>query len=348
MTHIVAVGLRTSIGLTGASSCAAARAGICRIREHPFFLDPAGEPLRAAYDCVLAPQLLGWQRLLTLAEAGLRQILPVLKLCLSNRKIQFLLALPEIRPGFQEIDKQRILDGLRDLVLREGLPLQISHVGEGHAGALDALRVGRDDILGGKSDLVIIGGVDSYLDADTIQWLGERRQLATRSTRSAFFPGEGAGFVALMSDWLQRTTQQPSLAWIRGAAVIHDRTNKGALPVDPLGGSLTEAIKLATQDLRPGAERIHRVFSDINGERSRSEAWAFAVLRLHELFLNAGEYEAPASSWGDLGAASGAALAAMAVHAWQRGFAPGPLSLLVASSQGGAQGAVLLQQRGWS
>lgn len=348
MTHIVAVELRTSIGLTGASSCAAARAGICRIREHPFLLDPAGGPLRAAYDCVLEPWLLGWQRLLTLAEAGLRQIRPLLRWCPSGQKVPFLLALPEIRPGFREMDKQYILDWLKHLVLREGLPLQIDHVGEGHAGALDALRVGRELILGGKSDLVIIGGVDSYLDADTIQWLGVRRQLATRTTRAAFFPGEGSGFVALMSDWLQRASRQPSLAWVRGAAVIHDRKTNGALPVDPLGRGLTEAIRLATQDLRPKVEQVHRVFSDMNGERSRSEAWGFAVLRLHELFLDAGEYEAPAGAWGDLGAASGAALAAMAVHAWQRGFAPGPLSLLVSSSQCGVHGAVLLQQRGMS
>lgn len=342
MAHIVAVGLRTPVGLMSASAAAAVRAGICRVREHPFLLDPAGRPLRTAYDGALDPQLLGWPRILALAEAGLRQVLTVLRSCSNGHGASFWFALPEPRPGFGEREKQHVLDGLSQLAQRAGWPLPAGHFTSGQAGGLDALRRGWEAICDGSSELSLVAGADSYLDADTIQWLGASRQLATTATRSAFFPGEGAGFVVLMSDRLRQATRLPSLAWIRGAAVTPAPVD--ASPGLELGLGLTDAIRAAARDLDPGKERIHRVLCDINGERARSEAWGFATLRLHELFVNAGTYEAPAGSWGDLGAATGIALAALAIHGWQRQVAPGPLSLLIARSQGGTHGAVILQE----
>lgn len=343
MPHIVAVGLRTPIGLTGASAAAAARAGICRIREHPFFIDPAGGALRSAYDGVLSLQLLGWQRVLALAESALGQVLSTLQKPQSTNGVLLLLSLPENRPGFGEKEQRCVAEGLRQFALSVGVPVRIHTVLGGHAGGLEAVRLGREQIREGREDLIIIGGAESYLDADTVRWLGERRQLVTKDTRSSFFPGEGAGFLALMSERRHRSERLPSLARVGGAAVARDPASKDVRVTPEFGLGLTAAIRLAAQELDAEAPLVHSVFADINGERWRSEAWGFAVLRLSELFVNAGDYEAPASCWGDLGAATGAALAALAIHAWQRGLANGPLSLLIASSQGGAHGAVLLR-----
>ena len=45
---VVSLGARTPLGLSAEAAAAAARAGIRRIAEHAFMVDPAGEPLMTA------------------------------------------------------------------------------------------------------------------------------------------------------------------------------------------------------------------------------------------------------------------------------------------------------------
>ena len=87
------------------------------------------------------------------------------------------------------------------------------------------------------------------------------------------------------------------------------------------------------------------MYSDINGERYRAEEWGLAILRTATWFRDPAGYIAPASQWGDLGAATGTALAMLAAAAWKRGYARGPLAMLIAGSEAGLRAAVVLEHQ---
>jgi 3-oxoacyl-[acyl-carrier-protein] synthase-1 len=150
--------------------------------------------------------------------------------------------------------------------------------------------------------------------------------------------------VALASEALLRAQRLPSLAKVGGTGIAHEPT---AASTDPyavnLGRGLVAAITAATAGL-PSAVRIDRVLCDLNGERTRSEEWGMAALAIHHVLAQAGDYEAPSASWGDVGAASGPLLVVLAVQAWARGYHAGSHALLFAGSDSGLRGAVVLER----
>jgi len=115
--------------------------------------------------------------------------------------------------------------------------------------------------------------------------------------------------------------------------------------VEVLGHGLTEAILGAVQSaaLRLPDEAIDDVYCDINGERYRTDEWAFTMLRASHVVRDA-TYSIATSSWGDVGAASGALGCILAARAWARDYAKGPRALVWGSSEGGLRAAVVLEQ----
>lgn len=104
--HIVALGARTVVGLRPETAAAAVRAGINRVRELPWLVDDADEPLRAAYDTGLPEDLPCLERMIALADHCLHQLaarLPVQ----GELALPLLLATPEPRPGFSAADEQQ-------------------------------------------------------------------------------------------------------------------------------------------------------------------------------------------------------------------------------------------------
>jgi 3-oxoacyl-[acyl-carrier-protein] synthase-1 len=55
-------------------------------------------------------------------------------------------------------------------------------------------------ILAGAEDMVVVGAVDSYLDARTIAWLEGDRRLAHARSRGGLAPGEAATFLMIASE----------------------------------------------------------------------------------------------------------------------------------------------------
>lgn len=341
--HVVRVGARTPVGLRASTTAAAVRAGIVRINAHEALVDPAGEPLRAALDGKLDPKLLGGSRLAELVPWPLQEALEGLPPRDPRDPIPVLMALPEPRPGFTEGHEQLVHRRIAALE-GPGRSLRVRTASRGHAGGLQALHQARELIGAGRIDLAVVGGVDGYLDAETLDWLGSRRRIATRHTRSSFFPGEGAGFVVLASEPLLRAQRLPSLGKVSGSGVAQEPTAVSSDPfVVNLGRGLAAAITAAAAGLPAGA-RIDRVLCDLNGERARSEEWGMAVLSVHGVLAQAGAYEAPADAWGDVGAATGPLLTVLAVEAWARSHHEGRYTLLFAGSDAGLRGAVVLER----
>jgi 3-oxoacyl-[acyl-carrier-protein] synthase-1 len=341
--HIVSVGARTPVGLTAESSAAAVRAGISRVQEHPFIISTRGEPRCSATDAYLESTSLGWRRLVPLAISACREAIGKLTLTGSDlRGLRVLLAIPEIRPGFSDPESGKLLAELAESISPVALGPRIEIAGRGHAGTLRGLQRAEQLLSTGQCELCVVGGVDSYFDSDTLDWLEGERRLSGEGIRAGFAPGEGAAFLVLAGTAVTRALRLSALATLRGVGTSTETRLLGG-DVEVLGQGLAEAIALATAGLRPPQEAIDAIYCDINGERYRSDEWAFAELRTQDM-LRASGYEAPADCWGDVGAASGALCCVLAVRSWARGYAPGPRALVWASSDGGLRGAAVLEQ----
>jgi 3-oxoacyl-[acyl-carrier-protein] synthase-1 len=345
LVHIVSMGARTPVGLTAESSAAAVRAGISRVQEHPFIISTLGEPRRSACDAHLESTSLGWQRLVPLGASACREAIGKLTLTGSDlRGLRVLLAVPEVRPGFSDTELGKLLTELAESISPVATGPRIEIAGRGHAGALRGLQSAEQLLSTGQCELCVVGGVDSYFDSDALDWLEGERRLSGEGIRGGFAPGEGAAFLVLARPAVMHAMRLSALATLRGVG-ISTETRLLAADVDVLGQGLGEAIALATVSLRSPQEAIDAIYCDINGERYRSDEWAFAVLRSQHM-LRASGYEAPADCWGDVGAASGALCCVLAVRSWARRYAPGPRALVWASSDGGLRGAAVLEQPG--
>jgi 3-oxoacyl-[acyl-carrier-protein] synthase-1 len=338
---IVGVGARTPVGLTAASTAAAVRGGISRICEHPFLVDPRGDSLLAAFDGRLDPSLPICQRLIALGTSALVEMLAPLHEPSRPRNMTAFVALPEERPGFSAADADKTLQGLEDAAAVSGTRVRVEAAGAGHAGALRGLQVALERLVPGSPDLVAVGGVESYFDAATLEWLASQRRLSAEGVRSGFHPGEGAGFLLVGSSSVARSLRLSPLAAIRGVAsgVEDCSSDKG---VEVFGRGLAATIAAAAE-LRLPDEAVDAVFCDINGERYRSQEWGMAVLHIQQM-LRSSAYEAPVDCWGDMGAASGALSCVLAAQSWRRNYARGPRALVWASSDRGLRGAAVLEQ----
>ena len=339
---IIATGARTPWACRAAPSAAAVRAGITALGDHPFMVDQVGDRMPGAVDAEIDPQIIGPERFLLLAETALSEACTPLQSVQANElRLPVFLGLPEIRPGFTEHDALTIQFGLSRY---KGLPQSLGDVQvfpHGHAAGFSALAAAVAQLKNGVIEACLVGGVESYFHADTMEWLDANRQLAGSVSRSGFVPGEGAGFCLLMAEQVMARLGLKPLA--RVSAVATGKETKLIKTSDIcLGEGLSETVRNAVSNLRPPEERVNDLFCDINGERYRNEEWGFVCLRLSQYFDDPTAYRSPAECWGDMGAASGPLLAMLVCQAYVRGYSQGPRAMLWASSEGGRRGAAVL------
>lgn len=335
---IVGVGARTAVGLRAVTSAAAVRAGISRVQEHPFMVDRAGEFMRVAREPSVPADLFGPARLVAMGRPALLEAIEALPRG-ARPRIDVLVGLPEERPGWTAADAAATIRGLvRELPFDVG---DVAHFPRGHAAGLIALDSAVERLQRGSTEWCLVGGVDSYLQADTLEWLDGTRQLANKRNRSGFFPGEGAGFCLLTTSSAARGLGRPPLAEVLAVATAIEpkRIKSDAVCI---GEGLCQAIRAATQCIDPKGQRIATTYCDINGERYRTEEFFYVPLRVWAPFVDANAYQAPADCWGDVGAASGPLFATLAVASGQRGAAAGKHVLLWASSEAGHRSAATL------
>jgi 3-oxoacyl-[acyl-carrier-protein] synthase-1 len=309
--------------------------------QHPFLLDGTHGKLRCGLDARLDVQLLGAPRITALAQASLAEVVCKLGAHGVDAELTLMLSLPELRPGFGA----RELEGVAQAVRAE-LPSQIraetQTVAEGHAGALASFERAAKLIVSDPARLVILGGVDSYLDAATIDWLASESRISCEGARSGFLPGEAAAMIVLASAEAREKLGLPSLGRISAAAQAREKRDPN-IGAGLLGEGLSEVIAAVAAEHIEHAGYVDDVYCDLNGERSRTTDWSFAVLRHGSWFRNATRYRSAVSACGDVGAATGALNVVLAVRAWQRGLASGKRALVCGSSWSGLRAAALLR-----
>lgn len=336
---IIGLGVRCAVGLTAPAAAAAVRAGISAFREHAFMLDKTGEPMIVACEPTLDPALQGPERFTRLAEPALEEAMAPL----VGRNVKSLYAVvgtPGERPGLPA----GIDDALGRAVAEMANPrtsAYTSTLANGHAAGLLAMRHGRDLLQAGRAQFCLAGGVDSYLTADSLEWMDEVGILKSSANRNGFPPGEAAGFCLMTTGETAQEFNLPVLGWLETFGSSREQSPIRTETIC-VGRGLSDAIGQATKPLRIPEERVDDTICDLNGEPYRSEEFAFTVLRTQLAFVSATQFVTPADCWGDVGAASGPLFASLALAAAQRGYAKGPRTLIWASSDAGERAAAVI------
>jgi len=345
-TVLVASGARAAVGTTAESVAAAVRAGISRVRllQVPE-LGRQAESFIARDGLLDAQEWSGAARMAALGAAALDEVLAKLAPALPPEDVEVpvLVGLPEERPGWRAADASCVVAALSALG-SERLRLRVEPRLTGHASALEVLREAVARVgLAARCPLVIVGGVDSYHDVQTLAWLHERNQWQEEGTRMGFAPGEAAAFVAVMAAPHARRWRLAPHGTVRAAATASETKLIHTEDLN-LGEGLTAAVGEALAPLEGTREAVESVHSDLNGERYRSEEWGFVALRLGHAFHDASAVHTPVSSCGEVGAATGALNLVLCTQAWRRRYASGPRALLWGSSEAGLRAAALLEE----
>ncbi len=336
---IVGVGAQTAVGLTAPSAAAAVRAGIPGFGEHPFMIDQQGEPMIVARVPGLEDKPDALTRHIGLAVQPAREALSPLAACRNQvGNIPLFLGLPPNRPG-RPADLEA---GLAEALRREAGIGPVECIATGHSAGLMALEAASRQVLGNPTGFYLAGGVDSYLEPETLEWLEANDQLHSGPNAYGFLPGEAAGFCLVCSQSAAERWKLPVLArvWTVGTA---RETNLIKTDSVCLGKGLTEAFRKVFAELPSPEEKIGHSINDMNGEPYRADEYGFTVARLSQRFENASDFLAPADCWGDVGAASGPLFLNLVVAAGQRGYAKARHNLVWASSEGGERAAAIMQ-----
>lgn len=304
-------------------------------------LDKAGEPMIVAPEPTVDLSLQGPERFSLLAAPALKEAFaPLTGRAAAVPSTHMLIGTPSPRPGLPagiEHGLSRLVESMADATGRQ----RVAFLPNGHAAGLLALEQAWDILRGGSSRFCLAGGTDSYLTADTLEWMDENGLLKSSENRNGFPPGEAAGFCLLTTGATALEFGLPVLGWVETLGIALE-TSPIRTATICVGRGLSEAIRKATAPLEMPDQRIDDSICDLNGEPYRSEEFALTALRTQSALIDVTRFTTPADCCGDIGAASGPLFAALAIAAGLRGYAKGPRTLIWASSERGERAAAVL------
>jgi 3-oxoacyl-[acyl-carrier-protein] synthase-1 len=336
---ITACGLVTATGLNGPASLAAIRAGVRAVKQTNLWDPESGTYLAAGK----APLPQWWVGLGKLADLAATSILECLQHAqpASPESIPVLLGLPAHDRPFR-------LAHLDDEILSEiehRLEFSLhpaSHVvARDHVSAAAALREAADLIERGEARYVVVAAVDSLLVHDLKNYYLAKRRLLTPGNSNGFSLGEaGCAVLATASD----DGNAGKLEILSASLGRETATIESEHPLKAVG--LTEAIRNALCEARLTMDEIDYRLADLNGEHYKFKEMALAISR----FARAARPD-PFDIWhpieyvGDVGAAIGPLLLAVALDAGRKEYGPGPASLCTLASDEGERAALVLRYR---
>ena len=218
---IAAAGLVCPAGLGLAESAAGARARLsvlreidwCDRRQEPFIVGvvpdqglPALAPAAAA-----APLQAREGRMLRLAHAALADLYAGLPADLPAPPL--FLGLPEHHTT-RPIDPDRFLKALASQAGACFDPSLSIAAPRGRASGLMALSQAAARIAAGEAGLILVGGLDSFVDMHVLATLDEAGRVRGETVSDGFSPAEGAAFLLVASESVTRSYGLPVLARI--------------------------------------------------------------------------------------------------------------------------------------
>jgi 3-oxoacyl-[acyl-carrier-protein] synthase-1 len=326
--YIVGAGAQTPVGRSVLSAAAAVRCGISAYAEHPFMIDKHGEPMVVARADWFDETMSLEDRIVALAADATQEALHPLRdqLPAIRHEIRIHLALSAER--FPSAEQRHEVVSRFAAAAGFTLPhAQIECVTDGHAGGLLALENAVRQLRSGATTLCLVGGADSYMDAEQLDAVDFSGRLHSVNYSWGFTPGEGAGFCLIAAGQTARRLGITPLAELLAVATAQESNLMGTKTVC-IGEGLTAAFRAVLNS----KYSIAHCYCDFNGEMYRADEFGFAICRTRDGFIDPGSFTAAAECWGDVGAASGPLALTLPLAAWSRGYAKGPVSLVWNSS----------------
>jgi len=333
----------TSVGHDAKMTAASVRAGIVRFKEFFDYYDIQGNPITVSTiegfddNC---------EKKFFLTEIAEICLYAMIKDYFSNdytskRKIYLLLGFSSVkRPGaIFEDESNEIEKRLLHIVKTKFDSVTLSSIKTGNSSVIHCLNLAKDILNNNPEAICIIGGIDSLLSMDTLDWLEDNQRLKseTLGRNQALIPGEAVGFLLLESK--QKAKPEKILAEIIGVSIEQEPA-----PFISSNPSKGEGLTKACQSALSMCENknIQTVLCDINGEFFRSQEWCFAELRVFEKTDKQRHLLHPAEYMGDIGAASAAVLTGIAAEGLSRGWIKENI-LVFCSDDFGERGAIILK-----
>jgi len=262
----------------------------------------------------LDPHATAEQRMAELArEAASQALVPLVEASKASAPapIPMVFSVPPHRPGLVEGAGAKLA---RDLVSRLPVPVDRRHSGifdSGSEGGLAALAYAAALLADGRAEACLVGGFESLCELQGLHFIEALGRLKGEGAPSGLVPGEGAACLLICSDSFRRRARLSSLGMVApGPRAVEPHPWYGGQPC--LGEGLTLALRNALEAGLPKGGRAAVTFGDLNGEPWRADEWSYAYLRTAEWYGEPLRLRHPADCLGDLGAASGPMLVALA------------------------------------
>ena len=162
-----------------------------------------------------------------------------------------------------------------------------------------------------------------------------------RQNLDAFIPGEGATLLLLTTARQARQDGLEPLATCSGVAASFEEGHLQSTTPYRADGLAKAIAELASRG--EVAPPIAEVYSSMNGEHHWGREWSVAFMRQRALFEPDHGFHHPADSYGDLGAAAGPTLVALAAVGQRKQHVRNP-ALVYCSSDDGPRAALFVHQ----
>jgi len=290
---VYSFGMVTSVGESGAASCAAMRAGISGFAETKFEI--GGEVVLGA-TVSYTSELEELQRLRTMVGTTISECLDSVSTPEVSQIPLLLCVAEETRPARCEGLARSLLS---DIANEWGGELHADSqlYSAGHVGGIQALAEARRLITAG-APCCLVAGVDSYLVADTLAFYDKSHRLMTDENANGFIPGEAAATVLVGP---VKRQDEPQLMCLGIGFGSEPAPFDSGEPLRADG--LVSAIKASFEDGRCRESDVDFRLTDNNGEAYGFKESALAVTRVFREKKEEFDLWHPADSIGEVGAA---------------------------------------------
>jgi len=328
---LLASGMVTGVGLNSPAACAAMRCAITRVVETRFMI--RGEWVMGSL-VPLDGSPRGVVRLARMVVPAIRECLAAITTKQAQIPLVLIVAEPD-RPGrMDDID-----DSLWAAIEAEmgAFHPKSAMLPLGKAGIAQALMQARGLIQGGRVPAVLIAGVDTLLTAASINAYFEKGRLLVPDNSDGFIPGEAGTAILVGPD----TGSGGLMVQGIGIAIEKATLESG----DPLRGEgMANAIRAACKDGGATMDDVDYRITDLNGEQYWFKEAALAIARTIRNVKKEFDLWHPADCIGEIGAAIGPAVLAVAMAAAKKGYAAGPGVLCHFGNDDGTRAALIVRQ----
>jgi 3-oxoacyl-[acyl-carrier-protein] synthase-1 len=329
---VVQVGARTAVGLDARQTGFMLRLGVPAMAEAPL-ANEKGEPITMAFVPTIDGDVVGAERLLSLAREPFEEAVDPIR----DLNAEVFVAVDEACP--EGPLATRLIEGMIGKVMPSAR-VRVEARGEAAPGAMlpDAIQ----KLKARRADVVVLGGVHSDYDPRVIAALESQKRLFSKKNLDSLIPGEAAAFFVLMRTGEASRHRLTPLCRVLGVGAGRERARPDNDESAYEATGLTAAVRQATAPLAESGQTAGWFLTDLTFEMRRQYEWQSAWVRSQKILGNPYIIDSPAQRIGYLGAAAIPLFVAMTAMGWRYGYAPSPVALAVAGSDGGDRAALAL------